>query len=226
MSKVIGIAAHGELFTTEVSNADRYYFGNNYNKRITECGGLPLGLLPSDAVLDERAFEHCDALLISGGTKVWPYQFQAIHHAVTTGKKLLGICLGMQSINLYFSSLETAEKNGTERTAAALFETPRVDLGFVDGHYNGMLRGREEECKHAVDLVDGSLIRRLVGANRLRAVSVHKHCVATPSAHVTVAGYAEDGTIEVIEHGDNILGVQFHPEADDKLNCLFRWLCE
>ncbi len=226
MKKTIGIVAHGGLFTTECTYEDRYYFGNNYNKRITECGGLPLGLMPSDAWLDEDAFERCDALLISGGTRIWPYQFQAVHHAVTSGKKLLGICLGMQTINLYFASLEAAEKDGTERSAAALFETPRPDLGNVDGHFLGMFRGREEDSKHRVNLTEGSLIRRLADADHLRAVSVHKHCVVTPSAHVAVTGYAEDGTIEVIEHSNTILGVQFHPEADDTLNGLFRWLCE
>ena len=31
--KRIGIVAHGGLFTTELTNEDRYYFGNNYNKK-------------------------------------------------------------------------------------------------------------------------------------------------------------------------------------------------
>jgi putative glutamine amidotransferase len=89
-----------------------------------------------------------------------------------------------------------------------------------------MVRDHEEESKHSVKLKDGSLIHRLVGENALRAVSVHKYHIFLPAQHVTVTGTAEDGTIEVIEHGDNLLGVQFHPEADEKLLSLFRWLCE
>lgn len=226
MSKTIGIVAHGGLYTTECTNEDRYYFGNNYTKRITECGGLPLGMLPADAELNEKAFNYCDALLISGGTALWPYQFQAVHHAVTTGKKLLGICLGMQTINSYFSSLENAKKEGLECTAATLFKTPRTPLGKVDGHLHRMIRDKEDECKHRVDLTEGSLIRKLIGADHLYGASVHKYCVTAPSKYVTVTGYAEDGTIEVIEYKDTILGTQFHPEADDKLSSLFCWLCE
>lgn len=224
--KRIGIVAHGGLFTTELTNEDRYYFGNNYNKRIAQCGGLPLGLLPSDGELNEAAFDQCDALLISGGTKLWPYHFQAVHHAVKTGKKLLGICLGMQTTNQYFLSVEAAEENGTEQTPLALFHTPRPELGSVEGHCNQILRGREELCKHSVNLCQDSLIRQLVGADSLSAASVHKHCVAVPSKYVSVTGYAQDGTIEVIEYKDHILGTQFHPEVDDQLLCLFRWLCE
>ena len=224
--KKIGIVAHGGLFTTELTNEDRYYFGNNYNKRIAQCGGLPLGLLPSDGELNEKAFDQCDALLISGGNKLWPYHFQAVHHAVKTGKKLLSICLGMQTTNQYFLAVEAAEKNGAEQTPFALFHTPRPDLGSVEGHCNQILRGREELCKHPVNLSAGSLIHRLVGKDSLKAASVHRYCVTTPSKYVTVTGYAPDGTIEVIEYKDHILGTQFHPEVDDELLCLFRWLCE
>jgi gamma-glutamyl-gamma-aminobutyrate hydrolase PuuD len=39
-----------------------------------------------------------------------------------------------------------------------------------------------------------------------------------------VTGYAEDGTIEAIEYGDKIVGVQFHPEVDEKLLSLFSFL--
>lgn len=224
MRKVIGVVAHGGLFTTELTNEDRYYFGNNYMKRIEACGGLPLGMLPTDGILDEAALDYCDAFVICGGSKFWPYHFQVLHHIEATGKKLLGICQGMQVMNQYFLAIENAPEN---TPPVELFSTPKPDLGSVEGHANRFLRDREEESKHAVSLVEGSLISRLVGGETaLRALSAHKHCVATPSKHITVTGYAEDGTIEVIERGDYMLGVQFHPEADDKLISLFRWLCD
>ena len=45
------------------------------------------------------------------------------------------------------------------------------------------------------------------------------------SPRLTVSGRTADGTIEVIEQGDKVLGVQFHPEMDDKLPQLMGWLC-
>ena len=128
--KKIGIVAHGGLFTTELTNEDRYYFGNNYNKRIAQCGGLPLGLLPSDGELNEKAFDQCDALLISGGNKLWPYHFQAVHHAVKTGKKLLSICLGMQTTNQYFLAVEAAEKTAQSRPPLPCFTPPGLTLAL------------------------------------------------------------------------------------------------
>ena len=35
---------------------------------------------------------------------------------------------------------------------------------------------------------------------------------------------AMDGTIEALEYKDNIIGVQFHPEVDNKLDELFNFL--
>ena len=41
---------------------------------------------------------------------------------------------------------------------------------------------------------------------------------------LTVSALAEDGTIEAVECGDRILGVQFHPETDETLQHLFQCL--
>lgn len=222
MKKTIGVVPHGGLYTTELTNEDRYYFGNNYTRRIAACGALPLGTLPVDGVIDEDVLDSCDAFVICGGNKFWPYHFQVLHHAIATGKKVLGICQGMQVMNQYFLALENAKEDTPPLT---LFNAQREGLAPVAGHHNRMVRDHEEESKHSVKLKDGSLIHRLVGEDSLRAVSVHRYHVVVPAQHVTVTGTAEDGTIEVIEHGGNLLGVQFHPEADEKLLSLFRWVC-
>ena len=45
---------------------------------------------------------------------------------------------------------------------------------------------------------------------------------------LTVNAWSVDGTdtIEGIENGSNILGVQFHPEVDDKLPEIFKFLMD
>ena len=52
--------------------------------------------------LPEEALELCDGFLVQGGSEFYLYHFQIIHHAVTRGKKYLGICLGQQLIYVYF----------------------------------------------------------------------------------------------------------------------------
>ena len=83
------------------------------------------------------------------------------------------------------------------------------------------LRGREAETKQPVHLVPGSLIHRLTGKDTIMAGSFHNFVISPPPAPLTVTGTASDGTIDVIEYGEKILGVQFHPEIDRELLPIF-----
>ena len=52
--------------------------------------------------------------------------------------------------------------------------------------------------------------------------SMHNYRITHPARSLTVAGRTDDGTIEALEYGEQMLGVQFHPEADDQNDELFR----
>ena len=88
------------------------------------------------------------------------------------------------------------------------------------------LRGQEEATKQPVILTPGSHIHRLTGQDVICAGSFHKFAVPAVSPRLTVPGRAEDGTIDVVEYGENVLGVQFHPEIDQKLLSIFDILFE
>ena len=62
----------------------------------------------------------------------------------------------------------------------------------------------------------------------MAGATFHSWRVVDPIDELKVNAWATDGsgTIEGIEFGENILGVQFHPEVDDKLPELFRFLSE
>ena len=55
-----------------------------------------------------------------------------------------------------------------------------------------------------------------------------KYCAAFPSAQkllkINAWSAKDDGVVEGTEYGDNILGVQGHPEVDDLLPELFQFL--
>jgi gamma-glutamyl-gamma-aminobutyrate hydrolase PuuD len=60
----------------------------------------------------------------------------------------------------------------------------------------------------------------------VRAASFHDLHVPPTQSFVTVNAWSDDGVVEGVEYADHMLGVQFHPEIDDTLPELFRFLTE
>ena len=229
--KTVGIVPGVRLFDTDDCYLDNYVFVNSYVLRVAATGGVPLGLVGLDGYAAEGAFDRCDALLICGGRRLYPLHFQAVEHAVKTGKKLLGICLGMQAIHSYFIVADEMARRGYAGAPLALYEQMKKELFFftepVPHHWDvQMVRGHADEVKHPVRLTPGTQIRRLLGQDAVSGASMHHYRIGTPSPRLTVAGRTDDGTIEAVEAGSNLLGVQFHPEVDDTLDPLFRFLAE
>ena len=226
MGKLVGIVPRGVLYEDPNPRKDIYHAGNNYGKRIYECGGTPLVLLPNDGRIPENVLDRFDSFLICGGNKIWPYHFEVIHHAVTNGKPLLGICLGMQSISWYFKLMDMMKSDASKQgDLFELFSKLRAEqiniLEQFPGHNVEHIRGREDDTKHPVKLLEGSHIHRLTGEKSIMASTFHNFRVKEVSPALTVSGRAEDGTVEVVEYGEKVLGVQFHPEIDTKLMPIF-----
>lgn len=237
MRIVIGIVPKTVPFDMEKHNMnDLYYLGNNYAKRVSEAGCLPVCISPIDGYIDTNVLELCDGFVAQGGQKMMPYHFQVIHYAVETGKKYLGICLGMQLIHRYFALRKFVEQSGCARDVLDQI----IDLQFnqkiihgrlepVEGHRTtNMPRGQEDVAKHDVQIVPGTLLHKVMGRDVMAGATFHSWRVVDPIDELKVNAWATDGsgTIEGIEFGENILGVQFHPEVDDKLPELFRFLSE
>ena len=93
----------------------------------------------------------------------------------------------------------------------------------VDGHWDGHItRDNVDRFKHPVHVTPGSRLERLTGKQTILGASMHNYRITHPARSLTVAGRTDDGTIEALEYGEQMLGVQFHPEADDQNDDLFR----
>ena len=167
VKKLIGIAPASFIGDPDKScMADYYKLGNNYTKRIVEAGGIPFGLAPADNLLTEDALERCDSFLVQGGAEFYPYHFQIIHHAVTHGKKYLGICLGQQLIYVYLELRRRVEARGYsgDLVRAICEYLDEQGPGFsvqkrISGHRSKSApRGMEDETKHDVNIVPGTHI--------------------------------------------------------------------
>ena len=235
MQKVIGIVpASMTLETNEECMQDYYKLGNNYTKRIVEAGGIPFGIAPSDNWVMEEALELCDAFLVQGGAEFYPYHFQIIHHAVTHGKKYLGICLGEQLIYVYFELKRRVEERGFEGDLVTAICNYLKEQGpdfsvqkKIPNHRSaGVSRGREDDAKHDVDIVHGTLLHKVLKRDTMRIASYHNLNTPPEQTLVTINAWSAmgDGVVEGTEYGDYILGVQGHPEIDGLLPELFEFL--
>ena len=232
MKKIIGIAPASLIGNPDEScMKDFYKLGNNYINRTVEAGCTPIGLAPSNNWLTEEALEMCDGFLVQGGAEFYPYHFQIIHHAVTHGKRYLGICLGQQLIYVYFELRRLVEERGCEDVVKAICDyLAEQPAGFslqktVIGHRSeSPKRGEEDSAKHDVKVVSGTLLHRVLGREDMRIATFHNKSTPPEQTLVTINAWSADGVVEGTEYSDYILGVQGHPEADNLLPELFLFL--
>ena len=225
--KTIGIVPGASLFGSDDLYEDKYYFVNNYARRIRAAGAVPVGILCEDGYVIPECLELCDGFVFTGGSRFFPYHFQTMEYAVQSGKPVLGICLGMQMMNTFFLVKEEAERRDWCAPLLDLFNVMKRERYMftepVAGHWDGHItRNEVERFKHPVHVVPGTRLERLTGAALLRGASMHNYRITHPARSVRVSATAEDGTIEAIEYGEQLLGVQFHPEVDAENDALFR----
>jgi putative glutamine amidotransferase len=188
-----------------------------YEEAVRGAGGEPVRIeleqTPSQVM---KQVEGCDAVLLPGSrADLDPKKYGADRHEKTapadakrdavdelllrdaykTHKPVLGICYGLQSLNVYRSGslvqhIESAINHSAGRTVAKA---------------------------HTVIIEPGSKLAEIVGAGKTVAVnsSHHQSANAAGDGLRVVAHCAEDGVIEAVEGtapGHFVLAVQWHPE--------------
>ena len=111
--------------------------------------------------------------------------------AYTSGKPILGICRGMQIINVFLG--------GT------LYQ-------HIDGH---MQKEDRHTQTHAVSVTKGSFLHALTDKESLFVNSFHHQAVKRLAGCLTTDAVSTDGYIEAFHCKNHpfLLGVQWHPEA-------------
>ncbi len=118
---------------------------------------------------------------------------------------VLGICRGMQFLNVYHGGSLYQDIPSRYKSDATVAHRRRVNL-WIYTH--------AADCFHEVRIEKGSMLHRLLGADSMPVNSFHHQGVKKLAPGFRVTARTLDGFVEAIEHtgGRFIAGTQFHPE--------------
>ncbi len=195
----------------------------HYATAVRRAGGLPLAL-PFEPTLVDKYLDTLDGLILTGGdfdvdpslfgaghrhpavkTKATRTEFEAAltRGALERGGPLLGICGGMQLLNVMLG--------GT-----LIQHIPDEVEGALDHEQPGP----RDQTSHDVTIKEGTLLHRIIGngggGGAIAVNSAHHQAADAVPATAIVNATAPDGVIEGIEAPDYFfcLGVQWHPEFE------------
>jgi len=212
----------GNLLMTEggkYSGVERAYVNNDYIKAVEMAGGVPF-IMPvtDDAEVIENQIRKVDGVVLPGGYDVNPQyygeepqpnlgfiypevdkcQLKAIEYCAKYNKPLLGICRGMQLLNIAYGG------------------TLYQDISYIDRNciLKHVQNAKRNAPLHTVEIVEDSYLYKIFG-NKVCTNSFHHQCIKNVAEGFKVAAVAKDGVIEAIESEKDgfSIGVQWHPEA-------------
>lgn len=209
---IIGIPCDVE---SREGERDRAFVFLTYVEAVRRAGAIPL-LIPPQPEQADAAMEALDGVLLAGGDDCDPSLYGEERHptcatmdvrrqenelaivraARARGVPTLGICLGMQMMNVAAGGSLIQDIDSAIAT----------DIRHASEPEN---RGR-----HAVRVDAGSRLAALVAAAELTVNSSHHQAVGRVGEGLRVTAHAPDGVVEALEDPRHpfFIGVQWHPE--------------
>ncbi|MDT0490127.1 gamma-glutamyl-gamma-aminobutyrate hydrolase family protein [Streptomyces sp. NPDC012600] len=215
---VIGISTYQDPARWGVWEMPAVLLPAAYPRLVRAAGGLAV-LLPPDEAEDaaRETVAALDGVVIAGGADVEPVRYGAdpdprtgpparerdawelalIAAAIEQGVPLLGICRGMQLLNVALG-------------------------GTLHQHLDGHTGGHAVFGGHPVDPVPGTVYAAAV-PEQTTVPAYHHQAVDRLGTGLVASAHAPDGTVEALElpdHRSLVLGVQWHPEMGEDLRVM------
>jgi len=206
ITSVYKIDEQNNSFSTSVKFA--------YIQAVADNGGIPL-VLPaiSDEEIMQRYVRHLDGLVLIGGDDIPPSAYNEQPHEtvkvlpaqrynferklislwLSSGKPLLGVCLGMQLTNVV--------------SGGSLIQDIPSQVGTKVKHRQ----------YHQVKIDPAGSLAKILNATEASVYSNHHQAVKDVGKNLKVIAHSDDGVVEAMERIDGGFGlfVQWHPEQTD-----------
>lgn len=202
---ILAITQRYEKFDNEKYFKETFCINKNFKDIFEELNVLLFPVLSNIQL--ETLVDICDGLVVTGRnidinpkyygeqaieeTNLGNYNledeldFSLIKSFHKLNKPILGICAGIQSINVCFGG--------------SLYQD-------IQNHSS-----KEELKMHSINIEKDSFLEKCYKTNKLKVNSFHHQAINKVAQDFKVIATSEDGIIEAIEY-NKILGVQWHPE--------------
>lgn len=207
MKPIIGITPNYSTTT------NKFTIHQDYIAAIKTAGGCPVLIFP-----DQELPPFVDGILFTGGADIDPllfgeeplrecgeicplrdaFELRLCAQALKANLPLLGICRGMQVMNI-------AAGGSIFQDIVTQTDTPMKHDQQAPRSY----------ATHSIRMEGNTLLSTLWEKEKITVNSVHHQAVSLLGKGFLLAACSTDGIIEAIEHEDNAfaLGVQWHPES-------------
>lgn len=203
---------------------ESYWMLPGYMQGVEQAGGVPV-MLP----LTDDAGRHCGSWPIpatafaDGGQDVSPALYGAsptpqcgetcpardamearlLDLALAADKPVLGICRGIQFLNVHLGGTLYQDLPAEHRSVANHHQTPPYDAPV-----------------HSVTLTAGSPLWAILGKDALAVNSLHHQAIKTLAPGLAAMAVSEDGLTEAVCLPDKrfVWAVQWHPEFSFRVN--------
>lgn len=213
-SPIVGITSYVEPARFTVWETTATLLPHAYVEQIVRAGGQPVLLPPAGD--PSSVLPRLDALVLSGGGDLNPTAYGAAPHertgyvrgfrdeaefalvrgALERGLPFLGICRGLQVLNVALGGTLHQHVPDVVRD---------VRHSPAPGIYG----------RFPVKVAPGTRLATALGTETVTVSHYHHQAIDRLAAGLTATAWSDDGLIEAAEAGDRAftLGVQWHPEA-------------